>query len=114
MVTRWNLLRSTQPARRTTYNYIVTAQTNGTNDIARYHICSFTAVRAGDQLLVAFRLSNGNPVPTSATIGVRAFTTTSNNPSYGLVHLETYIDKSTQWTTLSTPNGAHTITVPIS
>ncbi|MFL5653709.1 MAG: ArnT family glycosyltransferase [Ktedonobacteraceae bacterium] len=112
LVTRWNLLRSAQPSMRTVYNYTVTAQLRGTGATGQPALCSFTSMHGGDQLLVAFSLPKGRPLPASVTVGVQSFTTTPYNPTYGPLHFETYIDNNTPSITLHTPEGGDAVTVP--
>ena len=112
LVTGWKLLRSARPATRTVYNYMVTAQPNGTGDSGQQAVCSFTSMRAGDRLLAAFALPHGKLPPTSVTVGVQSFTTTPYNPTYGPLHFETYIDHNTSLMPLHTPEGGSTVTLP--
>lgn len=111
LVTRWKLLRSTRPALRTAYNYNVTAQPGGTGESGQQAMCSFTAMRAGDQLLVASSLPKGELPPTTVTVGVQSFTTTPYNPTYGPLHFETYIDRNTPTIRLHTSEGGDTVTI---
>ncbi|TMC85676.1 MAG: hypothetical protein E6J22_19795 [Chloroflexi bacterium] len=114
MVTQWNILRPVQPALRTTYNYTITAQPGGNNSSLQRNTCSFTGMRAGDQLLDAMALPNNSVAPTSVTVGVQSSTTVPFNPTLGPIHFETYINQETPSTVLRTPSGRNTITVPAS
>ena len=106
-VTHWRFLRSAQPALNTTYNYIVTASSHTNGETARKEVtCTFTAIRAGDQLLVAT-----GAIGRTLTLGVHFYATTSYNPSFGPLHLETDVGKNTPITTLRTPAGTATVTV---
>ncbi len=112
LVTRWNMLRSAAPAPRTNYNYTLTMHLAG--GTAQSQRCSFTALQAGDQLLVAFALPTNSVPPDSVTLGAQSSTTLPYNPSLGSLHFETYIENETPPLTLHTPAGKDTITVPIS
>ena len=114
MVTQWNILRPVQPALRTTYNYTITAQPGGNNSSLQRNTCSFTGMRAGDQLLDAMALPNNSVAPTSVTVGVQSSTTVPFNPTLGPIHFETYINQETPSTILHTPSGGNTITIPAS
>jgi len=114
LVTRWSLLRSATPALRTSYNYTMTINPNGNNTQSQSQQCSSTALQAGEQLLVAFPLSKKSLIPTSVTVGVQYSMTQPYNPTYGPLHFETYLQNETPLLTLHTPNGANTITVPLS
>ena len=114
MVTQWNILRPVQPTLRTTYNYTITAQPGGNNSSLQPNTCSFTGMRAGDQLLDAMALPNNSVAPTSVTVGVQSSTTVPFNPTLGPIHFETYINQETPSTILRTPSGRNTITIPAS
>jgi len=117
LVTRWNMLRSAAPALRTNYNYTLTMHPDGGK--VQSQRCSFTALQAGDQLLVAFALPTNSVPPGlvttgSVTLGAQSSTTLPYNPSLGALHFETYIENETPLLTLHTSAGKETITVPIS
>jgi Dolichyl-phosphate-mannose-protein mannosyltransferase len=114
MVTQWNILRPVQPASRTTHNYTITAQPGGNNSSLQRNTCSFTGMRAGDQLLDAMAFPRNGVKPTSVTVGVQSSTTVPFNPSLGPIHFETYINQETLSTMLRTPSGGNTITIPAS
>jgi hypothetical protein len=114
LVTRWTLLRSEQPSFRTTYSYVLTALPHDTMKQRRQSLCTFTAIRAGDQLLVAISPPDRSSVPTSVTVTVQSFMTTPNTPFYGPFHLETDSDGSTPWITLQTADGRTSMTIPAS
>jgi len=106
-VTRWHFLRSLQPGLNTTYNYIVTASSHSNGETNKQAVtCTFTAIRAGDQLLVASRATGS-----TLTLGVNFYVTRPYNPSYGPLHLETAAGKSTTLTSLHTPTGTTTVTI---
>ncbi len=111
LITHWSLLRAEQPSFRTTYSYTMTALPNGQQSSSGK--CTFTAIRAGDQLVVAFGLSHGSSVPTSVTIKAQSFTTIPNNPFYGPFHLETDSDQNIAKAALQTTDGRDSIAVPV-
>src|SRR5881398_1159158 len=55
LISRWNLLRSAQPVSRTTYTFAMSALPNNGNRPVE-SLCTFNAMRPGDQLFVAFAL----------------------------------------------------------
>lgn len=112
LVTRWSLLRSEQPRYRTTYNYAMTAIPAGAGQQSRGSECTFTAIRAGDQLLVAFSLSRGGSASVSVAIKAQSFMTTPDNPYYGPFHLETDGDRRTAPIRLRTVDGSDSIMFP--
>ncbi len=112
LVTRWSLLRSEQPRYRTTYNYAMTAIPAGVGQQSRGSKCTFTAIRAGDELLVAFSLSRGGSAPVSVAIKAQSFMTTPDNPYYGPFHLETDGDRNTAAIRLRTVDGNDRIMFP--
>ncbi|GAC1303472.1 MAG: hypothetical protein NVSMB27_43010 [Ktedonobacteraceae bacterium] len=114
MVTRWNLLRTAGPALRTSYNYMVTAQPLGRNGSALQARCSFSAIRAGDQLLVAFSLPKNSLAPTSVSVGVQSYTTVPYNPAFGPLHFETAVNNNTPLLALRTSDGRSMVTLPSS
>lgn len=108
LVTRWSLLHAEQPSFRTTYSYALKVSLNGNS---KQSLCTFTAIRAGDQLLVAFGLPRNGSVPTSVTINAQSFMTIPDNPFYGPLHLEMDGDQSTAWRMLGTMDGRDSITI---
>ena len=109
LVSSWNLLRSAHPGVRTSYNYAMTAFTN-TNSYPRRSLCTFTAMRPGDQLFVAFALPGNVPMPALVTIEGQFYTTTPYNPSFGPLRLETDHTQDSPKTLLRTMQGEDRIT----
>jgi Dolichyl-phosphate-mannose-protein mannosyltransferase len=114
LVTRWSLMHAEQPSFRTTYSYTLKALPNGNSAQSSQNKCTFTAIRAGDQLLVAFGLPKGSSASTSVTIEAQSFTTIPDNPVYGPFHLETDGDENIARMILQTTGGGDSITVPAS
>jgi hypothetical protein len=116
LLSRWNLLRPAQPSPRTTYNYALTALTNGSNNSHSYpshSLCTFTAMRPGDQLIVAFSLSDGSSPPAQATIMGQSYMTIPYNPYFGPLHLETDQTRDSPRIALQTTGGEDRMTVPL-
>jgi len=60
LVTHWSLLRSAPPSYNKTYTYSITMThvSNGSQSKSTTNQCSFTAIRAGDQVLIPFNQKN--------------------------------------------------------
>ena len=121
LVTRWSLLHGEQPSFRTTYSYALGASFNGGQNglggqsgQGGQSVCTFTAIRAGDQLLAAFNLPIGGGAGAGAmvTLKAQAFTVVPNNPFYGPFHLETDRDHSTAKVVLRTVDGGDALALP--
>ncbi len=112
LVTRWSFIRSEQPRFRTTYNYALTVLPNGNSEQSMQSLCTFTSMRVGDQLLVAFALPSDASVPASVTIEAQSFLTVPNNPVYGPLRAETNGSLNTGRVRLQTMEGGESITVP--
>ena len=114
LVTSWSFMHAEQPSFRTTYSYSMTALGDSDSTRSSQSKCTFTAIRAGDQLLVAFGLPKGSSAFTPVTIKAHTFTTIPNNPFYGPFHLETDGDQNVGRVVLQTTNGRDSITIPTS
>lgn len=116
LVTDWRLLRSEQPGFRVTYNYILAASPTNNGIVSKSSsssICTFTAIRTGDQLLVAFNWPNSHSVPASLTITASFSRAMPYIPSYGPLHLETIGTQISPSSVLQTMQGSKSITLPI-
>jgi 4-amino-4-deoxy-L-arabinose transferase-like glycosyltransferase len=109
LVSRWNLLRSAHSSASTSYNYAMTAFTN-TNNYPRRSLCTFTAMRPGDQLFVAFALPGNLSMPALVTIQGQFYTITPYNPSFGPLRLETDQTQDSLIILLRTMQGKNRIT----
>jgi len=114
LVTQWSILQSESTAMRTSYSYALTAHMNSSNAQVRKSTCTFTTLRAGDQLTVLFDLPVDESVPTSVTIEAQSFMTTPYNPSIGPIHLETDLNNTGKMTALQTAEGRRDITLLVS
>lgn len=113
LATRWTLLHSVQPAFRTTYSYALTAQfaaASASPVAPQQSVCTSTALRAGDQMLVVFHAPKGAQ-PSPLSLQAQSFITTPYNPTYGPFHLETDQDRSTPWSVLHTNDGKRVLTI---
>ncbi len=111
-VTRWSLLQPGIPALRTTYNYRFQA-TNSAGQ-TQTSVCTLTTVHAGDQLLVAFPLTQAIPALPQLTLQAVFYSTLPANPTYGPFHLETDGERSTPWLGLQTNEGKASLLVQLS
>lgn len=112
LVSRWNLLRSAQSGPRTTYTYAMTAFPNGVNKPVE-SLCTFNAMRSGDQLFVAFPLPGNANSAASVTIKGLAYTTTPYNPAFGPLLLETDKTRDSTVKILRTAESKESITIPL-
>jgi hypothetical protein len=112
LVSRWNLLRSAQPGPRTTYTYAITALPNSVNKSVE-SLCTFNAMRPGDQLFVAFALPGNAISSASVTIKGLSYTTTPYNPAFGPLLLETDKTQDSPVKILRTAEGKDSITIPL-
>ena len=103
LATRWSYIRSATADYRTTYTYTMMALLDGKTAIASQ--CISTSIRAGDQLIVTFPLSQSTKTPSSMTIIAKSFTTMPLDLSYGSFHLENIRDQNTQPLFLQTTEG---------
>nr|MDQ2716155.1 glycosyltransferase family 39 protein [Chloroflexota bacterium] len=115
LVTRWTMLRAARSALHTTYNYTVfaTPLPAGSGQQSMQSACTFTALRAGDQLLAAFDLPPGGVAARAVSLGVQSSVTQPYNPVYGPFHLETDASNTTPWTTLRTDSGQESVTLTV-
>jgi 4-amino-4-deoxy-L-arabinose transferase-like glycosyltransferase len=89
LVTRWTLLHSEQPRLRSAYTYIMRAKADLPNSGSIRSDCTLTSIRAGDQLITAFRLPQGSPLPSSFRITSQFLMTSPYTISLGPLHFET-------------------------
>ncbi len=90
----------------------MTAIPAGVGQQSRGSKCTFTAIRAGDELLIAFSLPRGGSASVSVAIKAQSFMTTPDNPYYGPFHLETDGDRRTAAIKLRTADGSDSIMFP--
>ena len=112
LISRWNLLRSAQPVSRTTYTFAMSALPNNGNRPAE-SLCTFNAMRPGDQLFVAFALPGNVLSSTSVTIKGLSYTTTPYDPALGPLLLETDKTRDSPVKILLTAEGKDNITIPL-
>jgi Dolichyl-phosphate-mannose-protein mannosyltransferase len=112
LVSHWKLLRSVRPGPRTAYNYALRAFTN-TNSYPRRSLCTFTAIRPGDQLFVAFAIPNSLASAELVSIEGKFYTTTPDDPWFGFLHLETDQTQDSPALVLLTAGGKGSIVYPL-
>ncbi|GAC1422092.1 MAG: hypothetical protein PVS3B3_19360 [Ktedonobacteraceae bacterium] len=113
LVTRWRLLHSAQPSYQKVYWYNVAQFSNTTaiRPVTR-SLCGFTAMQAGDSLLVPLEQSSSGKLSRSFNIKIQAFTVNPVILTYGPLSFETYQDLSLPWQFLKTSTGKDTLTIP--
>lgn len=110
-VSRWRLLRSIPAATRTSYHYLINVVSNGNNREHGSGDCGFSALRAGDEMLVAVHLPAAALASSPVTLAVQTFAIVPYNPWHGSLHFETSIENDTPFLTLATMDGQQSITV---
>jgi hypothetical protein len=103
LATRWTLLRSLPAASRTIYNYQLTAA-------AETSLCAFTAIHAGNELIVAFMPLHA----THLTLKGQMYTEIPYHPSFGPLRFETDLTLYTPRVILRTARGKDGIALPSS
>ncbi len=112
LVTHWTFLHAQMARLRTNYGYVMVA-TYSNNAAQATNVCTFSTIRAGDQLLFAFvkPASSTTATPTPMSIQVKSFMQVPFNPTYGRFHMETDTTQSTPWMGLQTTNGKSSVQV---
>ena len=98
LLTRWKLLHTTPPAFSTSYSYKFNARYagKGLDGQTSVQTCSASSFQSGEQLLVAFALSEGSiGGPASLSISGTSWSTTPYSSSVGPLRLETFLHQST-------------------
>ncbi|GAC1488521.1 MAG: hypothetical protein NVS2B12_42680 [Ktedonobacteraceae bacterium] len=117
----WTWLRSLAPAYETTYHYQAKMlryaqhdRASGGDAQAIATTCTFNAMRAGDRLLMAFDLPEGNVAPRTAALSVQYSISTQDIPTFGPLHLITHRHLNSPYVTLQTAAGKNSIILPVS
>jgi hypothetical protein len=81
LITHWNILRSVQPAFRTSYVYNVTdlsSSDHNTRDLTYVNkrACTFTSMHAGDQMLMSFPLLGQEATQSSIDVQIQSYSLT--------------------------------------
>jgi 4-amino-4-deoxy-L-arabinose transferase-like glycosyltransferase len=105
LVTRWSLLRSAAPAFGTNYSYKLTAAVGGSNGSSAESRCVLNSMRAGDDLLVAFKRPAAGSGSASLTISAQFQVSNPYTFSNGLFAFETGAQRLTAWMMLVTAGG---------
>ena len=85
-ISRWRLLHSEQAVSRTTYNYIMNLHSPG----RAQSTCLLTSVRAGDQLVVAFPVSQNAREAQSFSMTSQFLVKSPYTITQGALHFETF------------------------
>jgi 4-amino-4-deoxy-L-arabinose transferase-like glycosyltransferase len=107
-VSRWKLLRSGEPSYRRIYSYTMTEFTDKRSSVRE---CKFTALHAGDQILVPFNnLSLGQ---SNAALNIKGTSYEVNPRNYriGPLTFQTFKDEMSEPKRLLTPGGENVIRV---
>jgi hypothetical protein len=81
LITHWNILRSVQPAFRTSYIYDITDLSNPNHNArdlvyVNKRACTFTSMHAGDQLLMSFPLVDKEATQSSIDVQIQSYSLT--------------------------------------
>ncbi len=116
LVSQWRLLRSAQPGYRQVYGYNVEQTDVAQGQPAESTQCTFTAMRAGDQLLVPLQQKQSDAGPLIAAVNLQAgsYETYPYYLHVGPLTFETYDDITTAPVTLKTAGGQSQLAVPVS
>ena len=110
-VTRWSLLRPQVARLRTNYGYVMVATNSSNTAQQTTNICTFSAIHAGDQLLVAFSQSTSKTTRSGISVQAKSFMQVPFNPPYGIFHMETDTTQNTPWIGLQTTNGKDSVQI---
>lgn len=119
MAAGWSLLKSEPASYRTTYSYAFSATLSGgavsgagTAQVVESQ-CTLSAIRAGDELVVAFPLHATAPAPASASIAAQFSSDRPHDLALGPLHLESFASERVLHAALQTANGGQTITLRV-
>jgi len=81
LITHWNILRSVQPAFRTSYVYDITDLSNPDHNArdltyVNKRACTFTSMHAGDQVLMSFPLVGKEATQSSIDVQIQSYSLT--------------------------------------
>jgi 4-amino-4-deoxy-L-arabinose transferase-like glycosyltransferase len=81
LITHWNILRSVQPAFRTSYVYDITDLSNPNHNArdltyVNQRACTFTTMHAGDQMLMSFPLVGNEATQSSINVQIQSYSLT--------------------------------------
>jgi hypothetical protein len=105
----WSILKSEPAAYRTTYTYTFSASLSGGAAQAIQSQCVLTAVRAGDELVVAFPIHANIGTPPTASVAAQFFSDRPSDLGLGPIRLETIINERVQHSVLQTASGGQRI-----
>ncbi|WP_161977868.1 ArnT family glycosyltransferase [Dictyobacter kobayashii] len=115
-VSQWTLLRSAQPDYRTVYSYTLTQSIDGQNVKQE---CAFSALHAGDQILVPFQQkkaaqvsSKGAGLASTMDIQAASYQVQPYTFQVGPLKFLTFEDIDTPVRQLTTPAGKNALAIP--
>lgn len=112
LISRWTLLQNEQPASRTTYNYIMSAMSDLPGAAPIQSACLLTSLRAGDQLVATFPLSQNDLAAHSFSVTAHFLVQSPCTITPGALHFETFKLQG-KAVTLWSKDGSDTVTVTV-
>lgn len=109
LMTWWSFLKSEPAAYRTIYTYTFAASLSGGAAQSVQSQCALTAIRAGDELVVAFPIHANVATPSSASVAARFYSDRPYDLALGPIHLATMINEQVQHIALQTAGGGQSI-----
>ena len=108
-VTRWSTMRSANAGYDTFYGYNMLASSSTKQTTST--LCTFSSMRTGDQMVVAFKQSGNTSLSANSILAVRAqsFNVNSYYLKTGPLTFETYRDIISPWTLLRTSQGGDSL-----
>jgi len=107
----WSLLKSEPAAYRTGYTYAFSSTLGGGIAQVIQSQCTFTAIRAGDELVIAFPIHATVATPSTASIAAQFYTDQPYDLQMGPVKLESFATQRVHHTSLQTASGGQSITL---
>ncbi len=111
LATHWTLLHNEQPASFTSYTYILRATPQQPIMHTIRSDCLLTAMRAGDQMVIAFHLSQASLTPFSFKVTSQFLTVAPHTITMGSLKFEAY-NMQSRTITLQTADGSNAIMLP--
>jgi hypothetical protein len=90
LISRWRLLQNEQPASRTTYSYMMNETSMLAGAVSARSTCLLTSMRAGDQLVVTFPLSQKDLAAHSFSVTSQFLVQSPYTINVGALHFETF------------------------
>jgi hypothetical protein len=105
----WSILKSEPAVYRTTYTYAFSASVGGGSAQTIQSQCVLTAIRAGDELVVAFPIHANVGTPSSVSVAAQFYSDQPADLGLGPIRLETDIIERAQHSVLQTASGGPSI-----